>query len=83
MAEREYYISAERKRWQFEIAGELFGPYSTLRHAIAAAQEDANLRYPGNDPEPEIFVRTAAGDWRLINAADSEAPASVRRRSSK
>lgn len=64
-----YVVSCERRRWQFEIDGELFGPYSTEQDAIAAVREDVGLRGHAASPTLQIRLRTARGEWRELRLA--------------
>ena len=64
MSQRQYLLTSQRGRWQFEVDGELFGPYKTERDAMLAAQDDAQQRNGPTDPAPVFLVGTSTGAWR-------------------
>jgi hypothetical protein len=59
MPPKDYYVTHQGRRWQFEVDGDLFGPYSTEGDAIAAAIADAREALPGSWRRR----RTAAGNF--------------------
>ena len=65
MAGKCYYITSERRRWQFEVDGEQYGPYSTERDAIAAATVEARQALRDGSPEAQILARSAGGAWQV------------------
>ena len=69
MAGKCYYITSERRRWQFEVDGEQYGPYSTERDAIAAATVEARQALRDGSPEAQILARSAGdGGYALTRS---------------
>jgi hypothetical protein len=63
MSPKVYYVSSQGRRWQFEVDGDLFGPYSTERDAIAAAIADARQALREGCPAVQILASATGGAW--------------------
>lgn len=65
MLSKDYRVSHQGRRWQFEVDGDLFGPYSTEGDAIAAAVADAREALREGCPAVRILAATRDGTWEL------------------
>ena len=65
MSPKDYYVTNQGRRWQFEVDGDLFGPYSTEGDAIAAAIADAREALREGSPGARVLATTKDGSWEL------------------